>query len=247
MLVLAEEMPGPCTLDSVQLLCGSDIYNHGVFLNARVLACQTTVTELDSVCKDNYAGNTPDTAMSRDTLSLSWTNGEWHALGFEHPFGHNGSDNLIIEFVWQGDDGGSVYNFGYYTSGNRAVDARPSTAERGVPRNYMPRFRIHYSTTGMAEGSVTLPEAEMRVEATPNPFTTTAAIKLQPAAGSDARVRIYDAGGKLVRTLGQSPVANRQSQVVVWDGRDEDGRRARAGTYFCRLDHGRAVRLVCVR
>jgi hypothetical protein len=233
-------MPGPCTLDSVQLLCGSDVYNHGVFADARVLACHTTVAELDSGCKGNYAGNAPDTAMLRDNLSLSWRNGEWQTLAFDHPFAYNGSDNLILEFLWQGDDGGSVYNLGYYTSGNRAVDARPSTAEYGTPRNYMPRFRIHYSATGIGQGAVVLPPAGPGCVATPNPFTVGTTIGLLPEAAGNASVSIFDAGGSLVRTLGRST-------LVYWDGRDEDGKQVRAGTYFCRCDHAGAVRLVCVR
>jgi len=232
-------MPGPCTLDSVQLLCGSDVYNHGVFLNARILACHTTVTELDSVCKDNYAGNTPDTVMLHDTLSLSWTNGEWQTLGFEYPFGYNGSDNLILEFLWQGDDGGSVYNLGYYTSGNRAVDARPSTAERGIPRNYMPRFRIHYSTAGIAEGRVMLPANGLTLTATPNPFHSVVALRTDGNCSLGAS--IYSAAGELVRRIAVT------GPELSWDGRDQDGRRVQAGTYFCRIGSGgrrRTVHLV---
>ena len=231
-------MPGPCTVDSVQLLCGSDVYNQGVFLNARILACHTTVAELDSVCDDNYAGNTPDTVMLHDTLSLSWTNGEWQTLGFEHPFGYNGSDNLILEFLWQGDDGGSVYNLGYYTSGNRAVDARPSTAERGVPRNYMPRFRIHYSTAGIAEGRLLRPVNGLRITPTPNPFRSSVSLR---AAGRDPfSAAVYSSTGGLVRRIGSA----NSSAALSWDGRDEDGRRVEAGTYFCRVRSGGRVRTV---
>lgn len=221
-------------LDSVQLLCGSDVYNHGVFLNARILACHTTVVELDSACKDNYAGNTPDTVMSHDSLSLSWTNGEWQSLGFEHPFDYNGSDNLILEFLWQGDDGGSVYNLGYYTSGNRAVDARPSTAERGVPRNYMPRFRIHYSTAGIAEGRVTLPANGVMLTATPNPFHS--GVTLRADGDLSLEAAVYSSAGELVRRIAES------ASELYWDGSDQAGRRVRAGTYFCRIRNGGQVR-----
>ena len=228
----------------VQLLCGSDVYNNGIFLNARVYACHTTVRELDSAFGDSYVGNTPQAAMTRDSLRLGWQNGEWEGLGFDEPFDYNGADNLILEFRWQGDNDSSVYNLGYYTSGNRAVDAKSSTAEYGTPRNYMPRFRIFYSATGMAEGLATLPVAGARLKATPNPFTTGTAISLPPAANSGTRVRILDAGGRLVRTLRQSSIVNRQSPVAVWDGRDDSGRRLRAGNYFCRMNDGRAVQLV---
>jgi len=237
-------MAGPCTLDSIQLLCGSDVYNHGIFLNGQVYACHTTVTELDSAYADNYAGNTPQAAMSLDTLYLRWQNGDWEGLGFDRPFVYNGTDNLILEFRWQGDNDSSVYNLGYYTSGNRAVDAKSSTAESGTPRNYMPRFRIFYSPSGIAQEPVAVPANVPAVAAAPNPFTVGTDISLQSAAGNDIRARIFDAGGRLVRTLGHSPIGTRQSSIVFWDGRDEDGKRVEAGTYFCRVRSGGRVQTI---
>ena len=235
MLVLSEEMPGPCTIDSVQLLCGSDVYNRGVFLNARVDACHTTVAELDSAFADNYAGNTPQAAMTRGSLRLSWQNGKWEGLGFDAPFDYNGADNLILEFRWQGDNDSSVYNLGYYTSGNRAMDAKSSTAERGTPRNYMPRLRIHYTAAGV--GDRLFGTGPRVLSGVPNPFSSSVTVRL-PDGVSD--VAIYSAGGNLVRRLaGPAP-------ELRWDGRDAAGRRVRPGAYFCRLDDGRAVRLVRV-
>ena len=231
-------MPGPCRLDSVQLLCGSDVYNHGIYLNARVYACHTTVTELDSVYEDNYAGHSPKAALTLDTLFLRWQNGAWQGLGFDTPFDYDGSDNLILEFRWQGDNDSAVYDRGWYTEGNRAVDAKSSTAERGTPRNYMPRLRIFYTQTGITEGSVEVPARGLRVWATPNPFATGTAIHLQSAVGGRSRVRIFDAEGRLVRTLLQSTIGNRQSPVVSWDGRDGAGRQVAPGAYFCRIGAG---------
>jgi hypothetical protein len=233
-------MAGPCTLDSVQLLCGSDVYNHGIFLNARVYACHTTVTELDSVYEDNYAGKTPKAAMSRDTLYLRWQNGVWHGLGFDSPFDYDGTDNLILEFRWQGDNDSSVYDLGWYTPGNRAMDAKSSTAERGTPRNYMPRFRIFYSPTGIAQGPVPPPASALPVSATPNPFTSS--VTLQPAgvAQQPLTAAVYSSTGRLVRRI----VGTGSSPALRWDGRDEAGRRVEAGTYFCRVRSGSRVQTV---
>jgi hypothetical protein len=227
-------MPGPCTLDSIQLLCGSATYNHGIFLNGRVYACHTTVTELDSVYETNYDGNTPSAVMTQDTLFLRWKNGDWQGFGFDRPFDYNGTDNLILEFRWQGDNDSSVYDLGYYTSGNRAMDARSSTAERGTPRNYMPRFRIFYSLTGVAEGDVAFPATGLRVSATPNPFNSSVALRVAGAPVAPVSGCIYSAAGRLVRALGQST-------TVCWDGRDEAGKRVEPGTYFCRVRSGSEV------
>lgn len=227
-------MAGQCTLDSVQLLCGSDVYNHGIFLNGRVYACHTTVTELDSVYDGNYAGNTPQAVMTRDTLFLRWKNGDWESLEFDHPFDYNGTNNLILEFRWQGDNDSSVYDFGWYTTGNRAMDAKASAAERGTPRNYMPRFRIFYSTTGIAEGPVTHPANGLPVTAAPNPFRS--GVKLCAAGTGRLDAAVYSPGGELVRRLA--------GDELRWDGCDDAGTHVRAGTYFCRVRSGSRVETV---
>jgi hypothetical protein len=231
-------MAGPCTLDSVQLLCGSDVYNHGVFLNGRVYACHTTVTELDSAYEVNYAGNTPEATLTRDTLYLRWKNGDWQGFGFDRPFDYNGVDNLILEFRWQGDNDSSVYNLGWYTPGNRAMDAKSSTAERGTPRNYMPRFRIFYSTTGIAGGRAAIPANGELVTATPNPFRAKTAISLRLAADSPASLAVFDAAGRHVRTLRMPRPMSPAASSLSWDGADDVGQALPAGTYFVVLDAG---------
>ena len=47
-------------------------------------------------------------------------------------------------------------------------------------------------------------------------------------------LRVYDAGGRLVRVL-FGGVAERGTQAVTWDGRDERGRQVGSGVYVCRL------------
>jgi hypothetical protein len=216
-------MPGPCTIDSVQLLCGSDEYNHGV-------CCHTSVAELDSTFDDNYAGNTPDTAMSMSPLTLNWTNNTWHGLPFDRPFDYDGAQNLIIEYRWEGDDENSVYDRGFYTTGNRACNVSSSTAPRGVPRNYMPRHRIFYSATGVAAGSVMVP-GRTALRASPNP--SRAGVLFMSPVGT--AVSIYTADGRFVRTL----------KTLSWDGNDVQGRLVAAGIYVCRAGAtGTAVRIV---
>jgi hypothetical protein len=150
-LVLASELPGPCAIDSVQLLCGSDTYDHGTFYNAGVWCCHTTATELDSNFEANYTGHSVKGARLPDTLALDWQNGVWGGIGFDDQFDFEGVDNLIVEFRWGGDDNNSVYDLGFYTSGNRAMNADSPTAPAGTPRNYMPRMRIFYTTVGVTE------------------------------------------------------------------------------------------------
>jgi flagellar hook assembly protein FlgD len=48
-------------------------------------------------------------------------------------------------------------------------------------------------------------------------------------------LRIYDVGGRLVRTL-VDDVREPGVDRARWDGRDDHGRRSAAGVYFARLE-----------
>lgn len=68
----------------------------------------------------------------------------------------------------------------------------------------------------------------------PNPFRPATTIDYDVTATDRVEITIYDASGKLVRTLvdgEQTP----GSHHVVWDGRDNGGADVAAGTYFYRL------------
>jgi flagellar hook assembly protein FlgD len=48
---------------------------------------------------------------------------------------------------------------------------------------------------------------------------------------------VYDVAGRRVRAL-LDKVHDGGSYNVSWDGRDDSGRRAASGVYFCRMDTG---------
>lgn len=81
----------------------------------------------------------------------------------------------------------------------------------------------------------------------PNPFSSGTMISLSSQA-SDSKplaLRVYDAQGRLVRTL----AVNHESQTI-WDGRDNVGQPLSSGPYFVRCDSGRehaSTRLVLQR
>lgn len=102
-------------------------------------------------------------------------------------------------------------------------------------------------TTSIAEPDP--PRALAPLAATPNPFTKTTTISLQPAACGRQSVDIYDAGGRLVRVLA---VSREPSAVgsALWDGTDDSGAPLPAGVYLLclRSDTGtRSTRLVLQR
>ncbi len=80
----------------------------GTFGGAQVLFCHTSRTSLSTDFAANYAGNTPVAVVSRSSLALNWIEGQWNEMAFDSLFAYNGSDNLLIEFRWDGANGAVI-------------------------------------------------------------------------------------------------------------------------------------------
>jgi flagellar hook assembly protein FlgD len=69
----------------------------------------------------------------------------------------------------------------------------------------------------------------------PNPFNPITTIAFDvPAGGQEVSLRIYDASGRLTRTLidGYEPSGTR---TVSWDGKNDDGQPMASGIYYCHI------------
>lgn len=75
----------------------------------------------------------------------------------------------------------------------------------------------------------------------PNPFTGTTEVHFSLAAPQAVTVRIFDASGRLVRTLleGVQPAGEHH---LVWDGRTQEGAGASSGVYLCTFHAGGVAR-----
>jgi subtilisin family serine protease len=72
----------------------------------------------------------------------------------------------------------------------------------------------------------------------PNPFADETTI-LYSLPGTDAaRIDVFDLGGRLVRTLLDSPASAAGEGEVRWDGRDQSGQPSPNGIYFYQLSAG---------
>ena len=65
----------------------------------------------------------------------------------------------------------------------------------------------------------------------PNPFNGATRFAYLLPRASDARITVYDANGRAVRTLvnGQMPAGEHSA---TWNGRDDNGRVCSPGVYF---------------
>ena len=74
----------------------------------------------------------------------------------------------------------------------------------------------------------------------PNPFNPSTTIRYELAAAADVRLRVYDAAGRLVRTLVDAR-EGAGAHDVIFDGRDDAGHPVASGVYFYRLEAGTAT------
>jgi F420-0:gamma-glutamyl ligase len=84
-----------------------------------------------------------------------------------------------------------------------------------------------------------VPAADFHAEATlappnPNPMATRARFAFSTARSCRVTVLVSDVQGRRVRSLAEDAAAA-GGRSLVWDGRDEAGRRAPSGLYTARL------------
>jgi len=68
----------------------------------------------------------------------------------------------------------------------------------------------------------------------PNPFSSTTALRYYLQVKSEVRLEIYSSLGERIATLANGKREG-GTHTVAWDGRDDTGTRVSTGTYFCRL------------
>jgi hypothetical protein len=83
----------------------------------------------------------------------------------------------------------------------------------------------------------------------PNPFNPATTIRFGLLSEGRVTLRVYDVGGRLIRTLvdGKRPPGWYEA---VWNGLDQSGRSVASGVYFCRLrmgDLGKTRKMVLLR
>ena len=82
------------------------------------------------------------------------------------------------------------------------------------------------------------PEHEMHgtlLQNFPNPFNPTTTIRFELTRPGDARVDVFDAGGRLVRTLTEENLPAGIHEIV-WNGRDDERRTVASGAYYYRIE-----------
>jgi len=79
---------------------------------------------------------------------------------------------------------------------------------------------------------------ELAISNFPNPFNPRTSVSFQMPSRGVADIRVYDAAGRLVRTLVAGAEFDAGRHEAVWDGKDDAGRGVAAGVYFSRIIAG---------
>jgi hypothetical protein len=76
----------------------------------------------------------------------------------------------------------------------------------------------------------------------PNPFNTITTINYCLRKPDQVTLLIYDASGREIRRLVEE-TQRAEKHTIIWDGRDQFGRPAKSGIYFCKLYVGNFSRV----
>ena len=96
-------------------------------------------------------------------------------------------------------------------------------------------LRINTALVDVPEGPASADGVVNLAPPMPNPSRGVATIRFTLPAAMPAAVRVYDASGRLVRELLDTPRGEPGPHAATWDGRDDAGRSAAPGVYFVRL------------
>jgi trimeric autotransporter adhesin len=73
----------------------------------------------------------------------------------------------------------------------------------------------------------------------PNPFNPSTTIPYSVATAGRVTLKVYDVGGRYVRTLvDRDHATSKEMFTASWDGRDDAGQAVASGVYFCRMVSG---------
>lgn len=96
----------------------------------------------------------------------------------------------------------------------------------------------HADDAATGVGGSDTPVAFRITGAIPNPFNPMTTIRFELPSERRVDLKVFDASGRMVRELLRGVMYPAGRHSVEWDGRDESGRIASAGVYFCRLSAG---------
>ncbi len=97
--------------------------------------------------------------------------------------------------------------------------------------------RLYIGLSDLTECVCDTPASVRFLQAWPNPFNPVTTIGFELDVRGPASLRIYDATGRLVKTLANG-LFDAGLHETVWNGTGDAGQRVSSGMYFCRFESG---------
>lgn len=162
-------------------------------------------------------------------------------LVLKYPNNLGAATRYATKYVSFGSDSARVFFQGFNFSNIEEGGERLNLA-KNVMFNY---FAVPncYSPTGVDEEPASESPSIRNYlgQNAPNPFNPSTTIRYSVAQTGPVTIRIFNAGGALVRTLVDAPHAPGE-YTVRWDGHDASGNRLSSGVYFYRIETGGGFR-----
>lgn len=145
-------------------------------------------------------------------------------------------DGPVASYAWDFGDGGTgagATPSHTYASDDTYVVVLCATDGNGDASCCGTTATIQAAAAVAAAGSPA-PERVRLHQNHPNPFNPSTRIAFELDAPARVELRIYDAGGRLVRTL-LGATLEAGGHTVAWDGRDDRGAAVGSGVYYLRM------------
>jgi len=106
-----------------------------------------------------------------------------------------------------------------------------------VANYYGSSISVIKDVTGIKEIDTECEMLDTELRISPNPFKSFTIVCFYPPADHRLRLEIYDIVGRSVKTF-KLKVRSKEPITIIWDGKDNSGKRLPAGVYFVKLDIG---------
>ena len=178
---------------------------------------------------DLIANSTSAPVNGKAGLLLRYPNSLGAATRYATKYVSFGSDSARV--VWMG------FNFSGIEEGGERI-----LFTKQVMQDYFKVPACYAATSVDSDPTLGAPPArDALAQNAPNPFNPTTTIRYSIGQAGPATIRVFDAGGRLVRTLIDAPHAP-GDYSVRWDGKDDSGSRVGSGVYFYRIETGSGYR-----
>ncbi len=117
----------------------------GIFNNFVVYMAEVSRIELESGFAKNYEGKNPELVLYNSSLTYEAGVDSWFDFDLSSPFAYDSTRNLLIEVIWNLNDGHIIRNWGFSIPGVvRSTGSQYEDADNGQPSQTLPYIKLTF-------------------------------------------------------------------------------------------------------